>query len=260
MNPLTLAPPAKVNLGLLIKGKRPDGYHLLETLFYPVRALCDRLTLSEARENAPTLEVKNMALPGDPQDNLCLKAWRTLKAEVPELPPVHLTLEKHIPAGAGLGGGSSDAAYVLRGLNQCFDLGLSQAELAHIGSSLGADVPFFIYDQPMLATGIGTELTPFEMVLPLKLKLFPQPIHSSTVAAYQALDFRQFDPDRSLEAVLQMPLDHWREHLVNDLEVPVFRLYPQLASIKDEIYDQGAIYAAMSGSGSAFFGLFPWEA
>ena len=115
MNPLTLAPPAKVNLGLLIKGKRPDGYHLLETLFYPVRDLCDRLTLSEAREAQPTLEVTNMVLAGDPQDNLCLRAWHALQAEVPDLPPVHLTLEKHIPAGAGLGGGSSDAAYVLRG-------------------------------------------------------------------------------------------------------------------------------------------------
>lgn len=258
MNPTILAPPAKVNLGLLIKGKRPDGYHLLETLFYPVRDLCDRLSIDEARDKAPTLEITNMALAGDLQDNLCLKAWRALKAEVPTLPPVHLTLEKHIPAGAGLGGGSSDAAYVLRGLNQRFDLGLSQADLAHLGSSLGADVPFFLYDQPMLATGIGTELTPFEMVLPLRLKLFPQPIHSSTVAAYKALDFRQFDPDRSLEAVLQMPLDHWREHLVNDLEGPVFQLYPELATVKDDLYAQGAVYAAMSGSGSAFFGLFPW--
>ena len=258
MNHLRLRPPAKVNLGLFIKGKRPDGYHLLETLYYPVRDLCDELTLTPLDGEQPALTLDGQPIDAQAEDNLCLKAWRALRAEMPDLPAVHLHLVKHIPSGAGLGGGSADAAYTLRGLNQLFELGLSRADLAHIGASLGADVPFFLYDQPMLATGIGTELTPFELVLPLRLRLFPQPIFSSTVAAYRALDFKQFDPARSLEAVLQQPLDHWRDHLHNDLEVPVFAMYPELAQVKTDLYAQGAVYAAMSGSGSAMFGLFPW--
>lgn len=257
MTSISLVSPAKINLGLFIKGKRPDGYHLLETLFYPVRDLTDRLEITPFEGEIPTLTVENMDLEGDPQDNLCLKAWRALKQEVPDLPAVHIRLEKHIPAGAGLGGGSSNAAYVLRGLQQLFSLTLTRDDLAHIGASLGADVPFFLYDQPMLATGIGTELTPFEMVLPQRLKVFPQPIHSSTIAVYKALDYRMFDPSRSLEHVLQQPLDHWRELLANDLEVPVFQMHPQLAQIKEDLYAQGAVYAAMTGSGSAMYGLFP---
>jgi 4-diphosphocytidyl-2-C-methyl-D-erythritol kinase len=257
MNALTLAPIAKINLGLFIKGKRPDGYHLLETLYYPVRDLRDQLTLTEIDAPAPTLAMSGIPLDGDPQHNLCLNAWRVLQAEFPDLPPVHIQLTKHIPAGAGLGGGSSDAAYVLRGLNRLFDLGLSRDELSHLAAPLGADVPFFLYDRPMLAAGIGTELTPFALQLPLQLRVFPQPIHSGTVAAYRALDFRQFDPDRSLEEVLQGPIETWAAHLVNDLEVPVFAMYPGLAQVKADLYAQGAVYAAMSGSGSALFGLFP---
>ena len=256
MSELYLRPHAKVNLGLLIKGKRPDGYHLLETLFYPVYSLQDELWLRPQPADACTLELAGRPLDGDPGDNLCVKAWRALRARVPDLPGVHLRLAKHIPAGAGLGGGSADAAFTLRGLNTLFDLGLSTATLAEIATPLGADVPFFLHDQPLLATGIGTEFEAIDFVLPGRLEVFPQALHSSTIAAYKALDYRRYDPQRDLKALLARPLADWPACLPNDLEDPVFALYPQLRQVKADLYAQGARYAAMSGSGSAFFAIF----
>lgn len=254
---IRLQPHAKINLGLLIKGRRADGYHLLETLLYPLPKLKDELTLTKSDKLG--LELKGIELDADWQDNLCIKAYRILQREAGELPPVHIVLTKHIPAGAGLGGGSSDAAFTMRGLNTLFELGLSQERLAELGAELGADVPFFIYDQPMMARGIGTDLSPFELDLPYEIKLVRSSIHSSTVAAYKALDYRMFDPERSLSSMLEMDAKDWRAQLPNDLETPVFGLYPKLAESKAQLYEEGAIYAAMSGSGSAVFGLFEKE-
>ncbi len=259
MTALTLSPPAKVNLGLFIKGKQANGYHLLETLLFPVPDLRDQLTIYERDQEQSTIEVLNVQLEGDSQDNLCLKAWRALKEQVSDLPTVHIELRKHIPAGAGLGGGSSDAAYTLRALNQLFALGMSTEDLHLIAAKLGADVPFFLYDQPMLATGTGTELTPFEIKQKFRLQVYPQPIHSSTIAAYKALDYTQFDHNRDLKAVLNGPMEAWPEQLHNDLEVPVFGFYPELIDRKKELYEQGALYAAMSGSGSSMLALWPVE-
>ncbi|RMG69318.1 MAG: 4-(cytidine 5'-diphospho)-2-C-methyl-D-erythritol kinase [Bacteroidetes bacterium] len=256
MSDLYLRPHAKVNLGLLIKGKRSDGYHLLETLFYPVYDLQDELWLRPSSQAECTLELDGNPLDGDVSDNLCVKAWRALRARVPDLPGVHLRLTKHIPAGAGLGGGSSDAAFTLRGLNTLFDLGLDTATLAEIGARLGADVPFFLHDRPLIARGIGTEFEAIDFTLPGELRVFPQDLHSSTIAAYKALDYRRYDPARELKSLLAQPLEAWRHHLPNDLEDPVFELYPQLQGVKEQLYAQGAKYAAMSGSGSAFFGIF----
>ena len=259
MTALTLSPPAKVNLGLFIQGKQANGYHLLETLLFPVPELRDQLTVYQREQEQPTLDLSNVQLDGDPQDNLCLKAWRALKQVVPDLPAVHIELRKHIPAGAGLGGGSSDAAYTLRALNRLLELGLSTEELHPIAAQLGADVPFFLYDQPMLASGTGTDLRPFDLPHRFRLHVYPQPIHSSTIAAYKALDYTQFDPQRDLSAVLSGPLTDWPSHLHNDLEVPVFAMYPELAQLKKDLYAQGALYAAMSGSGSAMLALWPEE-
>jgi 4-diphosphocytidyl-2-C-methyl-D-erythritol kinase len=257
MSALHLRPPAKINLGLFIKGKRSDGYHLLETLLYPLPQLSDELWLSPNFRPGMSLQMTGIPIEGGLDSNLCVKAYNLLKAHLGKLPGVFLRLHKHIPAGAGLGGGSADAAYTLRGLNQLFGLGLSLEELHPLAAQLGADLPFFLYDQPMLATGTGTELTPFSLDFPYRIDLRLPGIHSSTVGAYRALDYRQCDPARDLKFVLQQPVAHWREALVNDLEPPVFAQYPELAALKAQLYDEGAVYAAMSGSGSAVFGLFP---
>ncbi|MEM6343776.1 MAG: 4-(cytidine 5'-diphospho)-2-C-methyl-D-erythritol kinase [Bacteroidota bacterium] len=253
---IKLYPNAKINLGLLIKGKRPDGYHLLETLFLPVPDLRDELKISSTKEEGCKLEIEGIKLDGSPEDNLCYKAYQLLKEAVPEMPNVHLRLKKNIPAGAGLGGGSSDAAATLNGINQLFELGLSADKLAAIGEKLGADVPFFIYNKPLIARGIGTDFENYELPHNFTIKLKTPPIHSSTIAAYKALDASMFDPTRDLKGLLATPREQWKESLPNDLEVPVFGLYPELESIKQSFYDEGAFYAAMSGSGSAVFGLF----
>lgn len=254
---MILYPSAKINLGLLIKGKRPDGYHLLETLFLPIPELTDTLELT-AKGNAGecALTIKGAILDGDPESNLVVKAYRALEREVGELPGVSILLTKRIPAGAGLGGGSSDAAFTLTGLNDLFKLGLSLDQLAKIATPLGADVPFFLYNRPMLATGTGTELRPFEMDFPYRIELSTPPIHSSTIAAYKALDYTMFDPNRSLTDILKQDINTWKDSLPNDLEVPVFQLHPEVSRYKEELYEKGAIYAAMSGSGAACFGIF----
>lgn len=252
-----LQPPAKINLGLFIKGKRADGYHLLETVLYPLPDLCDELWLDPvAGTGRCTLSLGGIELDGEVEDNLCIKAYHLLLERFPVLPSIHIRLNKHIPAGAGLGGGSSDAAATLRGLKELFSLAITAGELAEMAGRLGADVPFFIYDKPLLATGTGTDLHAIELDMPYRIELITPPIHSSTIAAYKALDYRMFDPARDLRAVLRQPVSEWPRYLDNDLETPVFHLYPQLAEIKQSLYDQGAVYAAMSGSGSAVFGLF----
>ncbi|MEO1382493.1 MAG: 4-(cytidine 5'-diphospho)-2-C-methyl-D-erythritol kinase [Bacteroidota bacterium] len=256
MAALTLFPHAKVNLGLFIKGKRTDGYHLLETLLFPVPDLTDHMILTPRKTPDCELTILGMELAGDLSDNLCVRAYRLLQEDYPDLPGVAIQLTKHIPAGAGLGGGSSDAAFTLKGLNQLFGLGISDEALAEKSAVLGADVPFFVYGTPQLAKGIGTALTPISLDFPYTLKLYPQPIHSSTIAAYKALDYTQFDPQRDLAAILAQPISTWRDTLDNDLEVPVFQMYPVLREIKSQIYAEGALYAAMSGSGSCMFGIF----
>ena len=256
MAEITLYPNAKVNLGLLIKGKRADGYHLLETLLYPIPDLKDTLSISENNTGDCSLEVSGINLDGSWEDNLCVKAYRLLKQAVPDLPGVNVFLKKNIPAGAGLGGGSSDAAFTLKGLNQLFDLGLTDDILAGIAGKLGADVPFFIYNKPLLARGIGTEFEEIDLEIPYRFMIVNSGIHSSTVAAYRALDYTIFDPNRDLKSILNLPVSQWSDKLDNDLEVPVFEMYPVLAETKAELYRQGAVYAAMSGSGSAVFGLF----
>ena len=256
MAKITLYPNAKVNLGLFIKGKRADGYHLLETLLYPIPDLKDCLTISENHSDDCHIDIRGIKLDGSQEDNLCVKAYRSLKKVKPSLPGVKITLEKQIPAGAGLGGGSSDAAFTLKGLNELFELGITNDDLASIGENLGADVPFFIYNKPLLARGIGTDFEEINLEIPYRFEIIHTGIHSSTVAAYKALDYTMFDPKRDLKTILSLPVSQWPEKLENDLETPVFNMYPILAEKKAELYQKGAIYAAMSGSGSAVFGLF----
>ena len=253
---IVLYPNAKINLGLIIKGKRADGYHLLETVFIPVKEVKDRLTIEESEGRGLEIILSGIPVEGPLESNLCWKAYQLMKEAFSDLPGVKIQLEKHIPAGAGLGGGSSDAAHTLLGLNQLFGLGMPVERLAKLGAKLGADVPFFLYNRPLLAKGIGTAFEPIEVDWNVEIRLKTPSIHSSTPMAYKNLSLNSLDLGRDLRSVLSLPISEWKAKLVNDLEGPVFKQYPELREIKEQLYREGAVYAAMSGSGSAVYGLF----
>ena len=286
---MILHPGVKINLGLNILRKRPDGYHDLETLFVPVSSLHDTLEvvtgegygttadhICEAyepaqREQAISADGKLMitvarreGVHWDPLHDLCVKAYFLL-AEDFKLPPIKIFLEKNSPVGAGLGGGSADAAFTLRAIDQLCGLGLSDAALASYAARLGADCPFFIYNRPMFASGRGEILEEFDLVgafgsasesdgLPFRVELvIPEGISISTREAYRGVTPAL--PPIPLREVLHSP-STWKENLRNDFEASVFRRHPELAVLKADLYARGAFYAAMSGSGSALFGLF----
>lgn len=247
-------PNAKINLGLQITGKRNDGYHDLETVFFPVQ-WCDALEVvpSMKGNDACSLEMKGVDF-DDYQSNLCYKAWKLLNDDF-NLPPIKIYLHKFIPHGAGLGGGSSDAAFTLRMLNDHFNLKLSTEQLLAYATKLGSDCAFFIYNSPMIATGRGEILKPVSLNLEKYYIVIVKPeISVSTVEAYGIIQPKK--PDLPLEAVIQLPVNEWKYALVNDFENPVFEKYPEIAAIKKKLYISGAVYAAMSGSGSAVFGIF----
>jgi 4-diphosphocytidyl-2-C-methyl-D-erythritol kinase len=254
-NSIQFEPNAKINLGLFIKRKRPDGYHELDTLFYPV-ALSDKLEVSKVEASVCTLETKGVAIDAEQEKNLCWKAWNLLRKHHPRIGGAHIKLEKRIPAGSGLGGGSSDAAFTLLALRELYDPEISMHELSLLASQLGADVPFFLYNKPALASGTGTSLLPVNLHLPYEVRIITPNVHSSTPEAYRNLDITGIDMSLSLSEVMKMPIPDWKMYMRNDLEKPVFAMYPELARIKSQLYDEGAVYASMSGSGSALFGLF----
>lgn len=245
-------PPCKINLGLNIIGKRPDGYHDLITCFYPVPWL-DVLEIIPAAEFS--FSGSGLPIPGDAEENLCIKAYRLLKKDF-NLGPVQMHLHKIIPMGAGLGGGSADAAWVLRTLDQVFGLQLSPEKLRHYASQLGSDCAFFTTDKPMLGTGRGEVLQPASVSLSGKFMVLVKPaVHVSTAEAYSAVTPGQ--PAHDLKEVLEkQPVDSWKGRVVNDFEGSVFRRYPVIGQIKETLYAKGALYASMSGSGSAVFGIF----
>lgn len=244
-------PNAKINLGLNIVERRQDGYHNIETVFYPI-PLTDVLEIVPASDTSLTCY-------GNPVDcplekNLVYKAYSMLREQY-DLPQVEMHLYKHIPDGAGLGGGSSDAAHALMMLNRMFDLRLSDEELAAMAVKLGADCAFFIYNKPMIATGIGDVLSPVKVDLTGKvLLLVKPPVGVDTRTAYSRVTPQA--PLASLDSVIAMPVQSWDGLLVNDFEPSVFSALPQLWLIKARLIDAGALYAAMSGSGSTVFGIF----
>ena len=248
-------PPAKINLGLNVTEKRPDGYHNLETIFYPI-PLEDMLEVvvdTDLRTDY-VLKQTGLAVQGEAEDNLIIKALRLLKKEF-DIPPVRIYLHKLIPSGAGLGGGSSDAAYMLRVLKELFDLPLSTSQLEAYASQLGADCAFFIQAQPTFATGIGNVFTPIALSLAgYQLFLTKPELFISTSMAYGNIIPAQ--PQLSLQEICKLPVSDWKTKMVNDFEEPIFQVYPDLQAIKDSLYEAGAEYAAMSGSGSSIFGLF----
>lgn len=248
-------PNAKINLGLNVLEKRPDGYHDIETIFYPID-LQDALevTLLRGSDMPYRLHVTGANLDGCPADNLVVKAY-TLLNERHHLKPVDIHLHKHIPTEAGLGGGSSDCAFMIKMLNTKFNLGLTVQEMEAYAARLGSDCPFFIQNKPVLATGTGNVLEPVKVSLSgLHIVLVKPAASVSTREAYA--NIRPQKPEVPLREIAGRPVGEWRELMKNDFEKSVFRSHPEIAAIKDKLYDLGAVYAQMSGSGSAVYGIF----
>lgn len=244
-------PNAKINLGLHILRKRADGYHDIETCFYPVNC-CDALEIVKAEKFQ--FDLTGLSVAGDAADNLCSKAFHLLQADF-KLKPVHMHLHKVIPMGAGLGGGSADAAIALQMLNEIFDLGLNSHQLKSYADKLGSDCAFFIDNKPALGQGRGNELSAVDISLKGKYIFIVKPdVHVSTAAAYAGVT--PAIPAISLTEVLKQPIHYWKENLVNDFEPSVFAQYPEIKKIKEQLYEGGALYASMSGSGAAVFGVF----
>lgn len=247
-------PNAKINLGLNIISKRPDNYHNIETVFYPIG-------LKDALEAVPgnnpegySLHISGIQIDGATEKNLIVKAWKLLRDRF-DLPGIDIFLHKIIPFGAGLGGGSADAAFMLKLAWQLFDLPVTEEELSAIAGTLGADCAFFLHNRPVLARGIGNE---FENIgLSLKgyhLILIKPDIAVSTAEAYSLV--KPTIPERSLKEIVERPVSEWKKYMINDFEKSVFSRYPAIKIIKEQLYERGALYASMSGSGSSVFGIF----
>jgi 4-diphosphocytidyl-2-C-methyl-D-erythritol kinase len=249
---VVLFPNCKINLGLNIVRKRTDGYHDLETVFYPV-ALKDALEIIRAEETK--FETTGFPVSGSTDDNLCIKAYNLLKKDFPGLPPVRIHLHKAIPMGAGLGGGSADGAFMLKMLDKKFNLDLSEEQLIKYALQLGSDCPFFIINKPSFATGRGEMMTPVELDLSMySLVLINPGIHVSTKEAFSKLT--PTVPSKSIKEIIHQPISSWKDELVNDFEETVFQLHPAIKEIKESLYKKGALYASMTGTGSTVFGFF----
>lgn len=250
-NKMQTAPCAKINLGLNVVSRRPDGYHNLETVFYPVPVF-DSLTICEAENTS--LTIVGHDIEGDAEQNLVMRAYRMLEADF-KLPPVAITLDKQIPMQAGMGGGSSNGAFTLTLLNAMFGLILSDEQLCHYAARLGADCPFFVTAKPAYAEGIGDKLVPISLSLAgYYLAVVKPPVAVSTREAYAGITPRT--PAKNCREIVKQPVGTWRNELLNDFEESIFSLYPEIAAIKQRLYDLGADYAIMSGSGSSVVGLF----
>ena len=252
-------PIAKINLGLNVVEKRPDGYHNLQTVFYPV-PITDALEIVPMSEEFPSdldcdLKVTNIHIEGDEQRNLVVRAYQLLKENFPNLPRIHTHLWKGIPTQAGMGGGSSDCAYMIRILNGTFDLQLTDEQMQRYAAQLGADCAFFIKSVPCYAEGIGEKLEPISLDLSgWHIGVVRPDIPVPTKEAFSRICPHY--PSKNCREVVMQPVETWRDNLVNDFEESVFALHPEIGAIKEQLYKMGATYAAMSGSGSALFGLF----
>ena len=250
-------PCCKINLGLSITAKRADGYHELETVFYPVE-LHDILEIISTNEpiNDVQFSSSGLKVPGDQTQNLCVKAYDLLKKDFPSLPTIKMHLHKNIPMGAGLGGGSSDGTAVLKLLNHQFNLGLNNNQLVDYASTLGSDCAFFVFDNACHATGRGEILQTYNCDLSdFKIVLIHPGIHISTAWAFSQLTPQ--NKTKSIAEIVAGPITNWKAELINDFEAPIIAAYPTIDRIKQMLYQHGAIYASMTGSGSSIFGLFP---
>jgi 4-diphosphocytidyl-2-C-methyl-D-erythritol kinase len=255
-------PNCKINLGLHITRKREDGYHDLETVFFPVHRHRDVLECITSTGISPagSVELSCSGLPvaGSADDNLCVKAWHLLKKDFPDLLPVQMHLHKEIPMGAGLGGGSADGAFALRLLNDVFRLNLTQQQLMTYALELGSDCPFFILNKPCIATGRGEVLEEIELDLSAyTIVVFDLKIHVSTATAFSGIIPKK--SAHSLRDIVRLPVTKWKDVLVNDFETTVARKYTEIMVYKEMLYHTGALYASMTGSGSAVYGIFDRE-
>jgi 4-diphosphocytidyl-2-C-methyl-D-erythritol kinase len=253
---MVLFPNCKINLGLHIIAKREDGFHNLETVFYPV-------TLKDALEIIPTpnsntdieFSSSGLTVDGNTKDNICIKAYHLLKNDFAQLPNIKMHLHKAIPMGAGLGGGSADGAFALQLLNKKFNLNISTPQLLNYATQLGSDCPFFIINKPCYATGRGEILKEINIdLLKYKIALINPGIHVNTGWAFGQLT--PVLPQKSVQQIIKQPIKTWKAELKNDFENPVFEKHPEIKNIKEALYSQGALYASMSGSGSTVFAIF----
>jgi 4-diphosphocytidyl-2-C-methyl-D-erythritol kinase len=250
-------PNAKINIGLNIVSKRPDGYHNIETVFYPV-GLADAVEFVPETATIvggiPEISFSGLDFDKNPKTDLCIRAYQLLRKDF-KLPPLKIHLHKMIPVGAGLGGGSSDAAFMIRHLNEALGLGLSNANMEKYAASIGSDCAFFIKNKPVFATGRGNEFTPIDFSLTGHYLVLVCPnIHVSTAEAYSMVVSKE--PEASLHNLIQLPVEQWRSFIVNDFEKSVFSGHPEIEKIKMQLYAEGALYASMSGSGSSVYGIF----
>lgn len=256
---ITVTPPAKINLGLNVIRRRADGYHDIETVFYPV-PIFDTITIRpiEGKEGTCTLVQDGTPIDGAQEDNLVVKAYRKLCHLTP-LPAVEITLTKNIPMQAGMGGGSADCAYTLTALNKLFRIGCGIEKLEAIAAELGADCPFFIKSRPCYATGIGEIMEPIDLKLDdYWIAVVKPPVSVSTREAFAGIPAKEQEIC-CRDIVTKYKIEDWRGLLDNDFEQTIFPLHPELKEIKERLYGYGALYAAMSGSGSALFGIFREE-
>lgn len=252
-------PNAKINIGLNVISRREDGYHNIETIFYPI-GLKDALEIVPLQngviipEKGYHFHPSGIAIDGNSQDNLIIKALNLIKQRK-KIPPINIHLLKKIPFGAGLGGGSSNAAFMLKLLNEMFQLDFTESQLSTFAATLGADCPFFIKNKPVFATGIGDQMEEIDLNLEsMHFVLIKPETVVNTGWAYSMITPQ--NPKVSLRELIQMPMESWKETIKNDFEVPIFKKYPEICKIKEQLYDLGAVYAAMSGSGASVFGFF----
>jgi 4-diphosphocytidyl-2-C-methyl-D-erythritol kinase len=249
-------PNCKINLGLHVVKKRADGYHDIETIFYPLPFYDVVEIITSSKETS--FQTTGLSIGELNGDNLCIKAYQLLKKDYPNLPHVKIHLHKAIPIGAGLGGGSADAAFTLTLLNQEYQLGISSEELEKYAAILGSDCPFFIANEPALALGRGEILKKVSLNLKgYHLLLVKPSISINTATAFSKI--KPQIPSQKIEDIIQLPISEWQQYLVNDFEKVIFEIHPNISKIKGKLYQNGAIYAAMSGTGSTIFGIFHQE-
>ena len=250
---MVVFPNAKINIGLDIVSRRSDGYHNIETIFVPI-PWRDVLEIVPANGNQTTLTVTGRVVDCPMEKNLVVKAFRAMQKQY-SLPEVDIYLHKIIPDGAGLGGGSADAAFTIIALNEIFELNATKEQLAQVAATIGADCPFFIYNMPMLATGIGADFTQIDLDLTgYKILVVKPQVSVPTAQAYAGVNPQQ--PDTPLKHLIKMPMLKWQGVVKNDFEKSIFPLHPVVSKIKQEMLNMGALYASMSGSGSAVYGIF----
>lgn len=247
-------PNAKINIGLFVTSVREDGYHNIETLFYPVYSLYDVLEVIRNNGKEDEFSSSGIEIDSAPADNICIKALNLMRQDA-GIPPLKIHLHKNIPIGAGLGGGSADASFMLKLLNEQFSIGMSNSMLEKLAAGLGADCPVFIENKAVLARGTGNEFHPIECNLDgLWLNLVVPKIHITTAQAYRGVSPAQ--AAMPLSMLIKRPTEQWKDGVTNDFERSIFKTHPSIEEIKNKMYQNGALYASMSGSGSAVYGIF----